>query len=43
MMREDMQIVGVREEDAEDSERWRRTIHCGDFYKKLGKAKRARR
>uniref|UniRef100_A0A3Q3XPT4 C2H2-type domain-containing protein n=1 Tax=Mola mola TaxID=94237 RepID=A0A3Q3XPT4_MOLML len=30
MVREDMQIVGVREEDAEDRGRWRRMIRCGD-------------
>ena len=30
VVREDMQIVGVTEEDAEDRKRWRRMIHCGD-------------
>ena len=27
--REVMQEAGVREEDAEDRERWRKMIHCG--------------
>ena len=30
VIREDMQIVGVREEDAEDGKRWRRNIHSSD-------------
>ena len=31
--KEDMQIAGVREEDAEDRQRWRTMIHCGDSLK----------
>ena len=27
---EDKQIAGVRQEDIEDRERWRRMIHCGN-------------
>ena len=30
VVREEMQILGVREEDAEDRERRRRMIHCRD-------------
>ena len=30
VVREDMKLVGVREEDAEDRVRWRHMIHCGD-------------
>ena len=30
VVREDMQMVGVREEDAEVRERWRRMIGFGD-------------
>ena len=30
MLREDMQIVGVIEEDAKDRDRWRTRIPCGD-------------
>ena len=31
VVREYMKIAGVREEDEEDRERWRRMmIHCGD-------------
>ena len=33
MVREDMHIVGVGEEDAEDMERWRILICCGDLKK----------
>ena len=29
-VKEDMQVVGVTEEDAEDRARWRRVIRCGD-------------
>ena len=31
VVREDIQMDGVREEDAEDTERWRRMTRCGDF------------
>ncbi|XP_053714091.1 cyclic nucleotide gated channel subunit alpha 1a isoform X1 [Synchiropus splendidus] len=34
VVKEDMRIVGLREEEAEDRVRWRRRIHCG---KKKGK------
>ena len=30
LVRENMQIVVMREDDAEDRERWRRLIQCGD-------------
>ena len=30
VIREDMRVAGVREEDAEDRPRWRRMIRCGD-------------
>ncbi|KAF3701774.1 hypothetical protein EXN66_Car017462 [Channa argus] len=30
VVREDMKLVGVREEDAEDRVRWRHMSHCGD-------------
>ncbi|KAF3699483.1 hypothetical protein EXN66_Car015170 [Channa argus] len=30
VVREDMKLVGVSEEDAEDRVRWRHMIHCGD-------------
>ena len=30
MVKEDMQIVGVTEDDAEDRERWRMMICCGN-------------
>ena len=30
VVREDMKLVGVREEDAEDRIRWRQMICCGD-------------
>lgn len=30
MVREDMQAVGVAEEDAEDRRRWKGMIRCGD-------------
>ncbi|KAF3697472.1 hypothetical protein EXN66_Car013152 [Channa argus] len=30
VVREDMKLVGVREEDAEDRVRWRQMIRCGD-------------
>ena len=30
MLRKDMKIVGVREEDAEDGGKWRRMICCGE-------------
>ena len=29
-VKEDMKLVGVGEEDAEDGVRWRRMIRCGD-------------
>ncbi|KAF3697499.1 hypothetical protein EXN66_Car013179 [Channa argus] len=31
VVREDMKLVGVREEDAEDRVRWRHMIRCGVF------------
>lgn len=27
---EDMQVVGMTEEDREDRKRWKQMIHCGD-------------
>lgn len=30
LWREDMKVVGVRKEDAEDKVRWRQLIRCGD-------------
>ena len=30
VVKEDMKVVGVRKEDAEDRVRWRRIICCGD-------------
>lgn len=30
VVRKDMQIFGLREDDAWDKERWRTMIHCGD-------------
>ena len=30
VVKEDMKVVGVREEDAEDRVRWRQPIRCGD-------------
>ena len=30
VVKEDMKVVGVREEDAEDRVRWRQLIRCGD-------------
>ena len=30
MVREDMQVAGVAEEDAEARKRWKRMIRCGD-------------
>ena len=41
VVRQDLQTVGVRE-DAEDRERRRRMIRCGDSNKKLDKAKKGR-
>ena len=38
-----MQIVGVREEDAEDRERWWRMIRCGNSKKNLCKAEIGRK
>ena len=29
-VREDMQVAGVSDEEAENSSRWKQTIHCGD-------------
>ena len=29
-VKEDMKLVGVREEDAQDRVRWRQLIRCGD-------------
>ncbi|KAF7657713.1 hypothetical protein LDENG_00023190 [Lucifuga dentata] len=29
-VKEDMKLVGVREEEAEDRVRWRQMIRCGD-------------
>lgn len=43
LAREDMQIFGVREEAAEDRERWRRLIHWGHSWKILGKGEEGRR
>ena len=43
VMRGDMQIVGLRKEDAEDRKKWKMMICYGDSYKKLGKAKGGRR
>ena len=31
MVREDMQVVGATEEDAEDRKRWKQMIRCGDL------------
>lgn len=31
IVKEDMKLVGVREEDAEKRVRWRQVIHCGDL------------
>lgn len=30
MVREDMKVVGVTDEDTEDGKRWKWMIHCGD-------------
>ncbi|KAF7646842.1 hypothetical protein LDENG_00181660 [Lucifuga dentata] len=30
VVKEDMKLVGVREEEAEDRVRWRQMIRCGD-------------
>ena len=30
VVKEEMKLVGVREEDAEDRVRWRKMIRCGD-------------
>ena len=30
MVREDMQVVGATEEDAENRKRWKQVIRCGD-------------
>ena len=30
VVKEDMKLVGVRDEDEEDRVRWRQMIHCGD-------------
>ena len=38
VVREEMPIVAVKEEDAVDSEKWRKLICCGDFLKYLSKA-----
>ena len=36
-VREDMQVDGVTEEDAEDGERWTRVIGNGEVYGKYSK------
>ena len=30
VMKEDMKLLGVREDDAEDRVGWRQMIHCGE-------------
>ena len=35
--KEDMKLVGMRKEDAEDKLRWRRMICCGDREQPKGK------
>ena len=39
VVREEMQRVGVREEDAKDRKKWR-MIRCNNSWKKICKAKR---
>ena len=41
-MWEEMQRVGVREDDTEDGEGQKKVIHCGNSYKKLSKDERER-
>ena len=41
VVRDDMQIVGVRD-DSDEGERWRKMISCGDLKKTLGNSKRGR-
>ena len=41
-LREDVQIVGGRTEDAEDQERWRRMIRFADSWMNQGKAESGR-
>ena len=36
------EIIGMREEDAKDKERWKSMIPCGNSEKKQGKHKRER-
>ena len=42
VVREDKQVVGVTEKDAEDGERWRRVIRCDNSLKREGKAEKGR-
>ena len=39
VVKEDMKVVGVREEDAEDRVRWRQLIRCGDPWREKPKGK----
>ena len=39
IVKENMKIVGVREDDAEDRVRWRQMICCGDYFREKKKGK----
>ena len=40
VVKEDMKLAGVREEDVEDRGRWKQMLHCGDFDGNCEKEKR---